>query len=276
MVKLRYARIFISILFFITAIITIIVENTDVLHFFKYTKYVQIIPSILPAMLGIILFWLLTTLLFGRIYCSSICPIGTLFDIIIRLRKFSPQLNRKFYFKPIQKKQKYFILFTYILCLALSINIIPAIIEPWNMFENIISTFSFSPQQESLIRLSTGSLLGFIIGFISFVIIVIYAALKGRDYCNEICPIGSLLGIATQKSLMHIEIDPDKCINCMNCETNCKASCIKVISRYVDNSRCVRCFNCISKCPNNAIRYQINKNRVSTPMMRRVNNSITK
>ncbi len=276
MVKLRYARIFISILFFITAIITIIVENTDVLHFFKYTKYVQIIPSILPTMLGIILFWLLTTLLFGRIYCSSICPIGTLFDIIIRLRKFIPQLNRKFYFKPIQKKQKYFILFTYILCLALSINIIPAIIEPWNMFENIISTFSFSPQQESLIRLSTGSLLGFIIGFISFVIIVIYAALKGRDYCNEICPIGSLLGIATQKSLMHIEIDPDKCINCMNCETNCKASCIKVISRYVDNSRCVRCFNCISKCPNNAIRYQINKNRVSTPMMRRVNNSITK
>lgn len=276
MVKLRYARIFISILFFITAIITIIVENTDVLHFFKYTKYVQIIPSILPTMLGIILFWLLTTLLFGRIYCSSICPIGTLFDIIIRLRKFIPQLNRKFYFKPIQKKQKYFILFTYILCLALSISIIPAIIEPWNMFENIISTFSFSPQQESLIRLSTGSLLGFIIGFISFVIIVIYAALKGRDYCNEICPIGSLLGIATQKSLMHIEIDPDKCINCMNCETNCKASCIKVISRYVDNSRCVRCFNCISKCPNNAIRYQINKNRVSTPMMRRVNNSITK
>ena len=276
MVKLRYARIFISILFFTTAIITIIVENTDVLHFFKYTKYVQIIPSILPTMLGIILFWLLTTLLFGRIYCSSICPIGTLFDIIIRLRKFIPQLNRKFYFKPIQKKQKYFILFTYILCLALSINIIPAIIEPWNMFENIISTFSFSPQQESLIRLSTGSLLGFIIGFISFVIIVIYAALKGRDYCNEICPIGSLLGIATQKSLMHIEIDPDKCINCMNCETNCKASCIKVISRYVDNSRCVRCFNCISKCQNNAIRYQINKNRVSTPMMRRVNNSITK
>lgn len=276
MVKLRYARIFISILFFTTAIITIIVENTDVLHFFKYTKYVQIIPSILPTMLGIILFWLLTTLLFGRIYCSSICPIGTLFDIIIRLRKFIPQLNRKFYFKPIQKKQKYFILFTYILCLALSISIIPAIIEPWNMFENIISTFSFSPQQESLIRLSTGSLLGFIIGFISFVIIVIYAALKGRDYCNEICPIGSLLGIATQKSLMHIEIDPDKCINCMDCETNCKASCIKVISRYVDNSRCVRCFNCISKCPNNAIRYQINKNRVSTPMMRRVNNSITK
>lgn len=276
MVKLRYARIFISILFFTTAIITIIVENTDILHFFKYTKYVQIIPSILPTMLGIILFWLLTTLLFGRIYCSSICPIGTLFDIIIRLRKFIPQLNRKFYFKPIQKKQKYFILFTYILCLALSINIISAIIEPWNMFENIISTFSFSPQQESLIRLSTGSLLGFIIGFISFVIIVIYAALKGRDYCNEICPIGSLLGIATQKSLMHIEIDPDKCINCMNCETNCKASCIKVISRYVDNSRCVRCFNCISKCQNNAIRYQINKNRVSTPMMRRVNNSITK
>ena len=276
MVKLRYARIFISILFFTTAIITISVENTDVLHFFKYTKYVQIIPSILPTMLGIILFWLLTTLLFGRIYCSSICPIGTLFDIIIRLRKFIPQLNRKFYFKPIQKKQKYFILFTYILCLALSISIIPAIIEPWNMFENIISTFSFSPQQESLIRLSTGSLLGFIIGFISFVIIVIYAALKGRDYCNEICPIGSLLGIATQKSLMHIEIDPDKCINCMDCETNCKASCIKVISRYVDNSRCVRCFNCISKCPNNAIRYQINKNRVSTPMMRRVNNSITK
>lgn len=276
MAKLRYARILLSILFLITAITTIVVDYTDVLHFCQYSKYLQIIPSLLPAMLGVIIFWFVTTLLFGRIYCSSICPIGTLLDIFIRLRRFIPQLNRPYSFKPVQKKQKYVFLFIYIFCLILGIGVIPAIIEPWSMFENIISSFNPTPLQEDTVFLSINIIGGFFIGFISFVVIVIYAALKSRDYCNEICPIGTILGEISRKSILHIEINPDKCINCMECESNCKSSCIKVISRYVDDTRCVRCFNCISICPNDAIRYQNNRNRVSTPLMQRVGNSISK
>lgn len=47
----------------------------------------QIIPSAIQTCLGTTIFWLVATLLFGRIYCAVICPIGALQDLTIRLRK---------------------------------------------------------------------------------------------------------------------------------------------------------------------------------------------
>ena len=68
-------------------------------------------------------------------------------------------------------------------------------------------------------------------------------------------------------------IDPDKCISCGRCEERCRAQCVKVVSRYVDASRCVMCFDCVADCPTGAIRYQRNRNRPATPLVRRVKNS---
>ena len=274
MTKLRYIRILVSATFFIAAILFLVVDDIEV-HLCSYAEKIQISPSLLPTSLGVIIFWILITIIFGRIYCSSVCSIGTLSDIFIRFRKFIPQLNNHFSFKT-SKKHKYNILLIYIISLIIGFSFVLGIIEPWSMFTNIISTFDFSPREEHMILISSNIILGFIIGFVSFVVIVVCAVFRGRYYCNEICPIGIFLSLIDTKSFLHIEIDPDKCIGCMECENECKASCIKVVSRYVDNSRCVRCFNCVSKCPNGAIRYQQNRNRVSTPMMQRVNNSITK
>lgn len=71
-------------------------------------------------------------------------------------------------------------------------------------------------------------------------------------------------------AIYHIEINPDKCTSCGLCEDVCRASCIKTVSRYVDNSRCVRCFDCVARCPEEAIKFQPNRNRPATPLMRRV------
>lgn len=45
----------------------------------------QIVPAILAGASGWLLMWAAATAVFGRIYCSTACPLGTLQDIFSRL-----------------------------------------------------------------------------------------------------------------------------------------------------------------------------------------------
>ncbi|MDE6637991.1 MAG: hypothetical protein K2K32_07130, partial [Muribaculaceae bacterium] len=105
-------------------------------------------------------------------------------------------------------------------------------------------------------------------GIVVLLVVLIWAWLGGRDFCTKVCPIGTALGCMHSQSLMHIAIDPDKCISCMKCEDICASKCIKVEQRYVDNSRCTRCFDCTEVCHNDAIRFQLNRHRNrQTPLL---------
>ncbi|MCB9249510.1 MAG: 4Fe-4S binding protein [Ignavibacteriales bacterium] len=82
--------------------------------FSEYPLFLQFIPSLLSfisigtvAGLGF-LFVILLTLLFGRVYCSTICPFGILQDLITFLRKKIKRIN--FFFTKPFTKTRYFIL----------------------------------------------------------------------------------------------------------------------------------------------------------------------
>lgn len=233
-----------------------------------YSAKLQIIPSAIASTIGITLFWLAATLLLGRVYCSSVCPIGTLQDMGVWLRKKIIPARGFRYKHPF--RHRYDIAVIYLLCLILGLIVIPLLMEPWSMFCNICSVVKPSAQAAGWLRLGVGAGVGIAAGAVSLAAMLICGFLIGRDYCNYVCPIGTALGLMESRTIWHIEIDPEKCVSCMACEQTCRCSCIKVVSRYVDNSRCVRCFDCLSVCPNNAIRYQADKNRPRNPLMRRV------
>lgn len=236
---------------------------------------IQIIPSLGGIFIGVILFWIMTTFVFGRIYCSTVCPAGTIQDIIMRARKFMPRLARTFRYRR-SSHWRYDVLVIYIICLITGVAIVPMLIEPWNIFANIMSVFRPTATEAEWIRLGVDSSVGIIAGVVSILLLAVCAIATGRGFCNNICPIGTALSIVSTRSLYHIEIDPDKCTSCMKCEYACKSECIKVIGRHVDNPRCVRCFDCIDVCDNDAIHLQINRNRPATPMMRKMNRSTGK
>jgi len=54
--------------------------------FHSLTK-IQIIPALLALNIDVLVGLLILTLLFGRVYCSSICPMGIYQDIVNRLSK---------------------------------------------------------------------------------------------------------------------------------------------------------------------------------------------
>ncbi len=231
--------------------------------------YTQIVPSMIAVSIGAILFWLAATFLLGRAYCAAFCPVGAIQDGVIFLRrKISPRRRPRRY-RP-HRNVRYHLLIIYIVCLISGFLAVPYLLEPWNMFLNIASAVNADATQATWIRLGTGTATGVAAGIVSLVAIAVWAWFADRDFCNTVCPVGTVLGLPDNYQLMHIEIDPDLCVNCGKCEETCRAGCIKVLSRYVDNSRCVLCFDCLAACPNDAIRYQSNRNRPATPLSRRV------
>lgn len=257
-----------SLLFFASAV-AYLALGTNTHPIAHYARDAQIIPSIISHTFGITLFWLVVTFFFGRIYCSSVCPIGILQDIFISLHRRIPLFGKRLFRWHMPFRFRTEIVVLYIACLIAGIVVVPLLIEPWYIMTHIISVIIPSAEQTNFPYLALGSISGFVTGIVSFVVLAIWSMLRGREFCNTVCPIGISMGSIHSRTFMHIEINPDKCSSCMKCEEVCKASCIKVVGRYVDNSRCIRCFNCIDICRDHAIKYQINNNRAATPMLKR-------
>ena len=73
---LRKIRITLAIVFF-SLLTLLFLDISGVLHlYFGWMAKIQLLPAVLALNLGVILFLLLLTLLFGRVYCSVICPLG--------------------------------------------------------------------------------------------------------------------------------------------------------------------------------------------------------
>lgn len=268
MLSLRKIRIFLAILF-LAATVAWLVAGPSLHPVARVAQSVQVIPSILASTMGVTLCWLAITFLFGRIYCSTVCPIGTCQDIIIGLRKRSKRFRKPFSFKE-PGRIRFHVLAIYLACLIVGVAVIPLLIEPWSMMQNICIAFNPDVNAAPWIELGLGVAVGLSSGIITALLIAIAAFFTGRGFCTHVCPLGTAMGSLSNFTLYHIEIDPDKCINCMKCEEVCKARCVKVSGRIVDNSACVRCFDCLDVCPNEAIRFQTDNNRRSTPLVNNV------
>lgn len=267
MKQLRIIRIILAIIFFVGAVAYFAIGRA-VHPALVFVEDAQIMPSMIATCLGAVIFWIIITLLIGRVYCSTVCPVGTLQDIFKKGRRFIKPLNKPFSFRP-GSKMRYYILGIYIFCIIAGVAAVPFWIEPWSIMRNIAGDIHPASESAEWIRLGVGVTTGIIAGVVSALLLLIVALITGRGFCTDICPVGTALGCFSNYTLYHIELDPDRCINCMKCEDICPSQCIKVSRRYVDNSRCVRCFDCGHVCPNDAIRLQINRNRRSTPLMSR-------
>lgn len=252
-------------IFFVAAIAYLAIGKT-VHPAIVFVEKAQIIPSALSTCMGAVIAWFVITFLLGRVYCSTVCPVGTLQDIFLKGRKYIRPLNKPFRYRP-GSPMRYYILGIYIFCIIALVAAVPFWIEPWSIMRNICGDFHPAAEVAQWVRLGVGVTTGIVAGIISGVLLLICSLFTGRGFCTDICPVGTALGCFNSFTLMHIEIDPDRCISCMKCEDGCKCQCIKVSDRYVDNSRCVRCFDCLHVCPNDAIRYQNYRNRRQTPLM---------
>lgn len=240
----------------------------------------QIVPSLLKvvttgsiaAAAGLALA-VVMTLLFGRIYCSTLCPLGTLQDLLIR---FAGKFNRRRRFKYLRAPQwlQYSVLaLSVILLLGGSSMIIGDLLEPFSNFGRIINAFALPVAL--LTNNAASDLLakfGFYflynvplhlagagalsLGVLFFLTIAYLSMNEGRLFCNTFCPAGAILSLLSRVSLFRLVISKDTCSDCGACDKLCKAQCIDSRTKQIDFSACVGCFNCLRACPEEAISYE--------------------
>lgn len=216
----------------------------------------QLIPAALGLLLPTLALWLALTLMFGRIYCSSVCPLGALIDLGARMRPDSKPFR---WAKPLTLLRWCAFAAGSIL-LALKIPAVAAIVDPYGLYSTLVGALTSG----SVTLAALGA--AFAVGLLALL-----AYRRGRLFCNTLCPLSAPLGFVARSAAFHIDINTDRCTQCRRCVDSCKAQCINLDDHRVDMSRCVVCFNCLPVCPDDAIAYTLSRHTLSDPMLQKIN-----
>lgn len=212
----------------------------------------QFLPSCMALNFAVIAFVLLLTLVFGRIYCSVICPMGVFQDLVIRVHKLLSPKGRKpkRHFVKEPRIVRYGVLALVIVTALTFSQLLLTVLAPYSAYGRMV---------RSIVGLSRGESLApalLITAAATLVVICVCAWIWGRGWCNTVCPVGSVLGLVSRFSLFKVSIDQSQCVSCRKCEKGCKSSCIDIDTHTIDHSRCVDCFDCLDSCPKGGIKFR--------------------
>lgn len=276
---LRKIRIALAAFFFICITLLFFGIGQD---WFGWMAKLQFLPAVFRVVGGATLLnvlvvagILLLTFIFGRIYCSVICPMGVYQDIVIWIRRKGGKLLNDLHVRSLRRKKekgiavtpkkvgyikrfshrkehkllRYGILIILIASIFVIGQLLISLFAPYSAYGRMVRTIAGVGSGESL----APALI--ITACITFLVITVCAWIWGREWCSSVCPVGTVLGTVSRFSLFRPVVDTDKCIRCGRCYNNCKVGCIDPGTMLIDGSRCVDCFDCIDNCNEGALKF---------------------
>lgn len=270
---LRIIRITLAAICFV-AVTLLFLDFTGTLHlWFGWLAKIQFLPAVLALNFVVIAILLVLTLLFGRIYCSVICPLGIFQDCVSNLSSRRKGKKARFSYSKEIKWLRYGVLVLFVIALVAGLNALVALLAPYSAYGRMVQSLLapvwqwgnnllawIAERQDSYAFVTKDvwlkSLPTLIVAAVTFVVVVVLAWRNGRTYCNTICPVGTTLSFFSRFAMFRPVIDKSKCKSCHACERKCKAACIDVDNHKIDYSRCVDCFDCIDSCRLGALRYR--------------------
>ena len=159
---------------------------------------------------NVLLFFLLPVifaLIFGRVFCSGVCPIGALQELVnVRNGKMNKAVEA-------------------VLGLL-----------PWLY---LILTILFAATRSQFLICRFDPFIGIFrlggdMGLLVFgIVLLVISVFTGRPFCRFLCPYGALLSLFSAVSVRKIEITQKKCINCELCHNACPVDAIR--APYANN-----------------------------------------
>ena len=269
---LREIRILLAVLFF-TFITLLFLDFTGTLHLWLgWLAKIQFLPALLALNVGVVAVLALLTLAFGRVYCSVVCPLGVMQDIVSWVSGNRKKKKFRFSYSPEKRWLRYGALAVFIVALAVGVGSLVALLAPYssygriaqNVFQPIyvlfnnalawgaerIDSYAFYSRDVWIRSLPT-----FLVAAITLVAISVLSWRNGRTYCNTLCPVGTILSFLARFAWFKVAVDETKCNKCGLCSRSCKSACIDFQNHRIDYSRCVVCGDCIGKCRKQALSY---------------------
>ncbi len=232
-----------------------------------WVERVQFVPALLGAWSGrawaavVLAVLVVLTLLFGRVFCSWLCPLGILQDAAYRVAHL--RQRRSVRYAPNHPRLR--------ACMAVlafgglvggQVGLLTWA-DPYSIAARGMAAF-VNPLLTWVADAAGAELTppaweryapwGMAVAAFSLAVPLVMAVWRGRLYCNTLCPVGAVLGLLSRRALCTPHIDEGACARCGACMKHCKAQAIDVRHMRVDTTRCVACYDCLSACNNGAVR----------------------
>ncbi len=227
---------------------------------------------------------MIVTILFGRFFCSFVCPFGTLHHMTGAIK---PSLKGKAMISANSggrgRRFKYFLLIALITSAAVGVNyagiidpisflfrsisasILPAIgIGLRHVFDALalsdIKLFNYLGYGTEAVAApifgyeDKAFQTGWVIGFL-FLVILFLNRIRPRFWCRFLCPLGAMLGISSKFSVFTLKKDENKCTHCGACVKKCQGAASPEPGTQWQKSECLLCLNCEKTCPEDALTF---------------------
>jgi len=224
---------------------------------------------LLPGLLTLIF-----TAVLGRFFCGWVCPLGTLLDLVSgRIRKTAPLLL-------LRGNLKYYLLALLLFAALFRMNL-AGLMDPMALLIRFL-TFFLYPLVGYFFRqgwVGLYSLLGdnrdvldggytflrnYLLPFretfypLAFLSLLLFAAIlfleryERRNWCKNLCPLGSLLGLVAHFSIFR-RLPARLCTDCGDCKEHCPTA---FDSEVLQKSNCIRCLECHARCRFNRVKFR--------------------
>ena len=216
---------------------------SSLMSFYLFLTTGEIHPAH-PAGLFIFFAIILMSLLFGKSFCSWLCPVGYISEMV---GEFGEKIIYKLFHKKLVlpkfidyplRSLKYLLLgfFVYSIFFLMTLTSIKFFLDsPYNIVADLKMYFFFAD-------ISRFSLI--VIG--SLVLLSVFIK---NFWCRFLCPYGALLGLLSFLSPNKIKRNPVSCIDCGLCNKACPSN-IKVDKiKTVLSDECTSCMSCVDACP---------------------------
>ncbi len=271
---LKNVRLALGVLVLALFVAYFLIPNSQQWPLLHELGHLQLVPAIMLVGFSVapLVVLLLLSLLLGRAYCSVLCPLGLLQDAAHRCsRIFRVKKKRKFTYSKPNTVARYSLLAAAILAWVLGFSALVSLLDPYGAFGRIAANLMrplyyaannllawvlnhFNVYSVYNVTLHTVSVLAAAVAGATLLVVAVAAALRGRWYCNTICPVGTGLGLLSKLSIFQLKIDETACNSCGICAARCKAECIESKAKRIDQTRCVACYTCLAACSKDALK----------------------
>jgi polyferredoxin len=264
-------------LFLIFATTSLYIRGYDVQWFLELDPLVAVTTALSSHVLHHTLVWslplIVLTLVFGRFFCSWMCPMGVLHHVLGHLGRKRKVLERMKQNVPRPSHKIKYAILAVMLGLAAAGSVQIGLLDP------IASTWR--GLSVSLLPAASNTAYGLYQGerhfqWGTFITIVFFGALAlnfvyPRFYCRVLCPLGAFLGLLSKFSLFRISKDLSKCNDCDVCGADCQGAADP--QGTVRATECMVCLNCTKGCKRGGIAYRflpaLKLSKVETDLSRR-------
>ena len=271
--KLRLLRILVATVALLGLTLSLLDFTGTVSAFFGGLADVQFWPAVLSLSIWTVLALLGVTYLFGRVYCSALCPLGVFQDLFCFIRRlfgfrFSASAPLSGGWRSVREVVRLGFLLVFVCGSFLGLHFLW--LEPYGIYSRAAQTllgplWGHGNNALAAWAQRAGSYAFYAVAIVAppvcvmavsagmLVLIAALAVWRGRVWCNTVCPVGTVLGQVARVAVFKPRIDAAACVKCGLCAKRCKAHCIDVATGRIDLTACVACFNCGAACAKGAL-----------------------